>query len=130
MDIETAQTRIQEIEKEMADLRRERNALSLVADPAIVRDEVRARIPEAASVVARFAAEVDGDDWYPYLDAFQVSDQTGEALFIDDNDVTGIETTFFARDNDALVSALHRLRDSLGCWRLRVDLNTLHAEWA
>lgn len=130
MDIETAQTRIQEIEQEMAALRRERNALSLVADPAIVRDVVRARMPEAASIVAKFIAERDGDDYYPYLDIFKVFDANGEQLYVDDSDVTGVETKFFAQEDEALMMALDRLRKSLDHWQMRVDLDTLQAKWA
>lgn len=130
MDIETARTRIQEIEKEMADLRRERNALSLVADPAIVRDEVRAQMPEAVSIVAEFIADHDGNDYYPYLDVFQVFDENGERLYVNDNDVVGVETKFFAQENEVLMMALDRLRKSFDHWQMRIDLDALRVEWA
>ena len=129
MNVEVAQTRIQEIEQEMSTLRHERNALSLLADPAIVRDEVRAQMPEAASVIIQFIVDRDGTDYYPYLDNFQVFDKNGKQLYVDDSDVTGVETKFFAQEDEVLMMALDRLRKSLDHWQMRIDLDALRVEW-
>jgi len=115
--------RIESLERQQKAIAAELRDLYRRTDPTRLRDAIRAKLPTAVLLEARFTLDSE-DDFEPHIEGLTIFDADGEGLLVDEADM--LSTLFWVRETPDISYRIHRLRPE-AFLSLRFDLETLTA---